>query len=229
MDTYNTEPETHYEFTLQDKRKSTVEAKAVAFMYMDEVFDGWCTHQKASILLDIMLAHKPRKVVEIGVWGGKSLIPMAYYQKRVDRGGIVIGIDPWTAEASVEGVMHEGSKAFWTVVDYERILHKLINYIQRFGLEDQVELIRATSLEAPLIEDIDMLHIDGNHSDVTSYIDVTKWVPQVRRGGWIIFDDINWSENGKNTTQRAVDYLNEHCHKIAEITDICTWGIWYKP
>jgi hypothetical protein len=75
-----------------------------------------------------------------------------------------------------------------------------------------------------------MLHIDGNHSDETSYIDVTKWVPFVKQGGLIIYDDITWSENGVTASQaRAVAWLDEHCIKLAEFSDVCVWGIWLKP
>lgn len=229
MDGQYTQPETHYEFLLEDRRHATIGTKREAFSYMDQIFDGWCTHQKASVLIDIILAYKPKKIVEIGVWGGKSLVPMAFVLKNIGKGGIAYGIDPWDNGASVEGITHEGSKEFWTVVDHEDIMHKLIRYIHAFGLEQNIELIRATSADAPLIDEIDLLHVDGNHSEEASYFDVTKWVPQVRSGGWIVFDDMNWSENGKVTTRKAVEYLNQHCHKIAEINDICLWGIWYKP
>jgi len=63
---------------------------------------------------------------------------------------------------------------------------------------------------------------------VTSYLDVTKWVPLVKSGGWIIFDDITWYENGQFTNARAVDWLNAHCKKFAEFQDNCVWGIWVK-
>jgi hypothetical protein len=96
-------------------------------------------------------------------------------------------------------------------------------------LEHQIKLIRGTSLEVQPIFDIDILHIDGNHSDVTSYIDVTKWVPLVKSGGWIIFDDMTWYENGKFTNARAVEWLDTHCKKIAEFQDNCVWGVWVKP
>lgn len=219
-------PQSHYEY-IADDRDSVIGVKSQALYFMDQIFDGWCTKQKASMLIDIILASKPKTIVEIGVWGGKSLVPMATALKCF--GGKIYGIDPWANDASLQGVMHDGSRQFWATVDHEDVMRKLIYYIHEFGLDDHVELIRETSLDAPIIENIDVLHIDGNHSDITSYIDVTKWVPHVRKGGWIIFDDMNWSEQGYATTSRAVEYLNKHCHKLAEINDICLWGIWYKP
>ncbi len=218
--------DSHYEY-IRDERPSVIGVKTQALQFMDQIYDGWCTRQKASVLIDILLACKPKTVVEIGVWGGKSLIPMATALRHF--GGKIYGIDPWSNSASIQGVMHEGSKHFWATVDHEQVMFRLVHYIDSFGLQDPVELIRSTSKDAPLIENVDVLHIDGNHSDETSYLDVTKWVPLVRKGGWIVFDDMNWSEGGVTTTSRAVQYLNEHCHKLAEINDICLWGIWYKP
>lgn len=217
----------YIEYT-HDERPSTYGNKQAAFYYMDQVFHGWCSYQKASVLIDILLAAKPKTVVEIGVWAGKSLVPMAYILKQNGKGKIY-GIDPWDPNASIQGLMHEGTKEFWRFADHDAVLDRLKGQIREFGLENQVELIRSTSIDAPPIQNIDLLHIDGNHSDETSYIDVTKWVPLVRSGGWIVFDDINWQENGKRTNRRAVQYLNEHCHKLAEIDDLCLWGIWYKP
>ncbi len=221
------EPISHYEYTL-DERENFVETKEIAFSYMDRVFHGWCSYQKASVLIDLLFAVKPKVVVEIGVWAGKSLIPMAYVLKLI-KSGKIYGIDPWDSNASTQGLMHEATKEFWRLANHEAVLNRLEGQIRQFELENQIELIRATSLDAPLIEKIDILHIDGNHSDETSFIDVVKWVPLVRKGGWIIFDDINWQENGIRTNQRAVQYLNEHCHKFAEINDLCLWGIWVKP
>lgn len=219
-------PDSHFEYVV-DKRESIIGLKPYAFACMDQVH-GWCSHHKASILIDIILAIKPKTIVEIGVWGGKSLLPMAYTLK-VFGCGKAYGIDPWDNEASLEGVQHESNIAYWGQIDHNGVLHRLIDVIDQYELQDHVELIRATSIGAPEIQDIDILHIDGNHSEITSFIDVTKWVPLVKRGGWIIFDDMNWFENGQVTTSKAVEYLNTHCHKIAEINEACLWGIWYKP
>ncbi len=220
------QPESHYEYVV-DKRHSTIGTKLEAYSCMDRVV-GWCSHQKASILIDLISANNAKTIVEIGVWGGKSLLPMGFLLSKLKRGK-VYGIDPWDNDASLEGVMHESNIDYWGHVDHERVYEILVETIHSCGLENHIELIRSTSANAPLIENIDLLHIDGNHSDVTSYLDVIKWVPLVRKGGWIVFDDMNWFENGVTTTGRAVEYLNTHCHKIAEINESCLWGIWYKP
>jgi predicted O-methyltransferase YrrM len=201
--------------------------KSQAFSFMNQL-EGWCSEKKASILMDIILKTKPDTIVEIGVYGGKSLVPMACALKANGK-GIIYGIDPWDNTAAVEGVENDNNLAYWSTIDLNAILQNLVLKIDQFGLESQIRLIKGRSLEVKPIPDIDILHIDGKHSDVTSYIDVTKWAPLVKSGGWIIFDDMTWYENGKFTNARAVDWLNTHCKKFAEFHDNCDWGIWVQP
>ncbi len=200
--------------------------KEEAFYYMDSL-EGWCTKQKASILIDIVLKAQPMTIVEIGVWGGKSLVPMAT-AVRANEQGIVYGIDPWDRLASVEDMIEENNILFWSKVDHQRVREDLIINLERFDLDYFTRIFKTSSEDAPPIHDIDVLHIDGNHSDHMSYLDVTKWVPLVRRGGWIIFDGMGWAEKGTFTTARAVNWLSNHCNKIAEYQEDGGWGIWLK-
>ena len=195
--------------------------KQEAFQAMSEL-EGWCSLEKASILIDLVMLTDAVRVVEIGVFGGKSLIPMAMAMKYKGYGRCY-GIDPWSTDESVAGM--EGVNAeWWGNLNHEKIYQDVLMKVQQFGLSNEIRLIRDTSENAPEICDIDMLHIDGNHSEETSMIDVTKWVPLVRKGGFIIFDDMNWM-----TQARAVEWLDEHCAKVNEFSADNVWGIWVKP
>lgn len=211
---------------LIDYRQSTAQLKNSAYWHMDQVY-GWCSHSKGSILIDIIQKIQPATIVEIGVWGGKSLIPMAYALKMQGKGKIY-GIDPWSSAESVVGMVEESNKVYWSVVDHEAAYFNLLTNLERFGLLDHVQLIRSTSANADPIFEIDLLHIDGNHSESSSYLDVTKWAPLVRKGGWIVVDDVSWFENGHFTQAESVAWLNKNCHKMGEISDTCIWGIWVK-
>lgn len=194
--------------------------KSQAYQAMDQL-EGWCSKQKASVLIDLVLLTKPQTVVEIGVFGGKSVVPVAYALKENGLGKIY-GIDPWLNTESIVG-MDGVNKEWWLQVDHEKILLDLMSKIYQFDLQDQIQLIRATSENALPISNIDILHIDGNHSDKTSYFDVMKWVPLVRKGGIIIFDDVTWG-----TTDRAVNWLDENCAKLVEYKGDNVWAIWIK-
>lgn len=200
----------------------TLAVKQNVFQAMD-LLEGWCSKDKASILIDLVLALKPQVVVEIGVFGGKSLVPMAYALKSNQKGKIY-GIDPWVASISATGMTPEHAE-WWSAIDHEQIMQALITKIGEFELNDFVQLMRETSQDAHIPKlPIDLLHIDGNHSAEASYFDVTKWVPQVRSGGIIVFDDLDW-----DSTVNAVAWLNAHCIKVAELKSSNIWGIWLKP
>lgn len=214
-------PPSHYEQIAENPDLTyQTAAKASALTAMASL-EGWCSTNKASILMDFIFMLKPKTIVEIGVWGGKSLIPMAFALKANNQGKIY-GIDPWDTQASIQG-MEGQNKNWWGSVDHSQIYNGLTKQIELLKLNSQIELIKKTSKAAPAISSIDLLHIDGNHSDEASYLDVQKWVPLVAQGGLIVFDDINWK-----TTKRAVDYLNEHCTKLCEYKGKNIWGIWIK-
>lgn len=229
MDSYyeqNNKPPSHYEYVTGMDTSNSHWLKQRAFDAMHQL-EGWCTDQKAAILIDLVLMKSPETIVEIGVFGGKSLVPMAFALKEIGKGKIY-GIDPWSAEASTEG-MDGVNYEWWHNLDHDGIFIGLMRKIFQFNLISYIDLIRSTSANAPLIPNIDILHIDGNHSERASYIDVTKWVPLVNSGGLIIFDDINWTSSSHDTNSSAVAWLNKNCIKFAEFRDNSIWAIWIKP
>lgn len=220
----------HAEEHLPSPSESQVRAtflKARVLEWMAQLH-GWCSPEKGHFLIDVVLKTRPQTVVEIGVWGGKSLIPMASALKENGE-GIVFGIDPWDSKESVQWITEDANRHFWECANHEWVFQHLNQKIDEFALRDRIVLIKSTSEAAEPISGIDLLHIDGNHSQHTSYLDVVKWVPLVRPGGWILFDDMTWYENGVYTTAKASEWLDANCHKLAEFTDICTWGVWIKP
>lgn len=226
MDLYDHQnhlPISHYETIDLKKNWQTQiqKTKEIAFYYMDQL-EGWCTKNKASLLIDLIFMLKPETIVEIGVWGGKSLVPMAYALKIMNN-GMVYGIDPWDNEASIQE-MEGDNFEWWSNVNHEMIFQGLKSKISEFDLDDRIELIRATSERAPSITNIDILHIDGNHGENASTLDVMKWVPLVRKGGVIIFDDMTWGTNAN-----AVKWLNNNCIRFVDFHEDNDWGIWIKP
>lgn len=155
---------------------------------------GWCTEAKAHALATSILGLRPEIVVEIGVWSGRSLIPMAMALKEVGSGRI-IGIDPWSKEASIEG-QKDVHLQWWNEVDHEKIYQVFYLQVQLQSLNEFVEIMRkrsddVTELDMARIGVIDLLHIDGNHSE-QAVRDVNKFASKVRNGGLCFMDDVNW-------------------------------------
>src|ERR1700683_5195449 len=63
---------------------------------------GWCSVEKAHILAGCVTSMGGGTVVEIGVYTGRSFLPMALAVKHCGK-GIAIGIDAWNPEVAAEG------------------------------------------------------------------------------------------------------------------------------
>ena len=57
-------------------------------------------------------------------------------------------------------------------------------------------------------ESIDILHVDGNHTQDIALGDVQMYLPKVKKGGYIWLDDANWE-----TTHLAREFLFANCMK----------------
>lgn len=183
---------------------------------------GWCSPEKARKLASYVRAEKPEVVVEIGVFGGSSLIPQVLALE-FNKAGMAYGIDPWSREAALEEMVSPENRKWWSEVDIESIYRHCQNALERFGVENRCELIRDKAenvVERFADESIGLLHIDGNHSEALSYKDATLYLPKVKPGGVVFFDDIWWQDGGDDaTTRRAILYLGEHCTRLELVGD----------
>lgn len=216
-------PPPYYEHVLAAKPDyvTVPKLKTLVFKLMEDL-EGWCSNEKAAVLIDLIFMIRPQKVVEIGVFGGKSFIPIAMALKEIGSGK-VIGIDPWSRAESVVGMKGEDAD-FWTRLDHDKIYRDLLIKLEKLGLENTVTLLKETSAQADPIPDIDILHIDGNHSEISSLSDVYKWMPFVRSGGLIILNDSNWL-----TTKKSAASLDRSCIRFAEFSGGSVWTVWIKP
>lgn len=170
---------------------------------------GWCTKEKAVQFIDLVLEVKPDVCVEIGVFGGRSLFPVASALKFLGK-GIVVGIDPWSKEEIIpyfDPVKDEAHINWWSKLNFDQIHSSYLNMLSQYQLEDYVITLRTTSeLASYAIGAIDILYIDGNHQEIISNQDVRLYLPKVRKGGYIWLNDSLWRD-----LQSSVDLLFEEC------------------
>lgn len=164
-----------------------------------EIGHGWTSVDKGQAMAAMVLAIRPQVSVEIGVYAGKGLVSMALAHKAIGIGK-VIGIDPFTAEDSIEGQIHPADKEFWGRVDYAAMEKLCLSTLDKYGASNFFELIRKRSDDADVPPAIGVLRIDGNHGEA-AFRDVKKWTPAVSPGGFVIIDDIGWT--GGATTRAA--------------------------
>lgn len=182
----------------------------------NQIFDGWCPVLKADQMMDLIINTKPKVCVEIGVFGGASVYPtiMALrYNKHIGHPqGFIYAIDPWRNDEAVKNYTSTDVNAdWWGRVDLREIKNKFIRTMAAEQIQDTCIVVPKTSADAAaeIPNDIDILHIDGNHTEASSVLDVQLYLPKVREGGYIWFDDIAWP-----TTQKAQDLLLQECDLI---------------
>jgi predicted O-methyltransferase YrrM len=179
---------------------------------------GWCSQEKALNFIDLVLEVKPKVCVEIGVFGGASVLPVASALKYLGD-GVIYAIDAWDKSECIkyfDPIIDIAHLEWWNKVDLDRIFILYLNMINRCKLFDRCITIKMTAEKAAdEIDDIiDILYIDGNHSELTSTEDVRLYLPKVRSGGYIWMDDTTWTG-----TQKAVQMLHEACDPIKCVDD----------
>jgi predicted O-methyltransferase YrrM len=177
--------------------------------------EGWCLVERALEMAQLVIEHQPSTIVEIGVFAGGSLIPQALALKEIGTGRIY-GIDPWSRQAAVEQVFTDGktlaadeeiARKWWEEVDLERMHLLCMQGIWNHALEQHAVVIRARSEHCPeLFNEIDVLYIDGSHSEEASCRDVELYLPKVACAGFVWIDDANWE-----TVRKAVGLIEETC------------------
>jgi hypothetical protein len=179
--------------------------------------EGWCTEEKAKKMIEHLPEHA-QLAVELGVFAGKSLLPVSIMCK-----GTVFGIDAWSPQASLEGTNDITNDEWWKKIDYPYFQKYTQDLLTKYKC-DNTKLLRMTSREAiKNFEDnsIDFLHQDSNHSEEVSCEEVELYYQKVKSGGTWVFDDTNWP-----TTRKAQNLLVEK--GAVELVDHGDWKLFKK-
>lgn len=188
-----------------------------------ELLPGWCTPEKAQRLFNLIIESDSQITCELGVFGGRSFIPMALAHKKKGT-GFVLGIDAWKKEASLEGTNSFENNEYWSKINYTEVYRKCIYDIQVNDVDDFCSLIRMRSQEAGLLiadNVIDILHQDSAHNVETITAELNLWVPKVKTGGYWVADDLLWKE-AKEGYAKLPDF------GLEMVEDHHEWGIFRK-
>lgn len=155
---------------------------------------GWFKPTQKDWYVEQIKKIKNGIVVEIGVYGGASILSVADIAK--NNGVKIYGIDPWEQidEANGEKLIGEDKIILQTRllkcrVNLENILKKL-NYTN-------INLIQGKSQDDYVINkfddnSIDIVFVDGNHSYESVFMDLSLWYLKVKGGGMIAGHDWKW-------------------------------------
>lgn len=194
-------------FTAEDALSNTRKKLSDLYRRFDEQYGewGWCSEVKSNRIIDCVLETCSDQTepicVEIGVYGGKSLFPFALALKQLGRGR-VYGIDPWSTHEALAGYDNPAHQQFWGNVDLERMYNICVNGINELDVQNFVTLLKAPSDNVKNINNISVLHIDGQHT-LQLLRDIINYATNTVKGGYCFIDDIGWSED----TLKAVELM----------------------
>lgn len=185
--------------------------------------EGWCTPQKGEVLFKLVQDYQPSTILEIGTFGGRSTVVLAYALKTLGR-GIVFGIDPWRVDPCLEGTNAEANNDWWRQVPWDKVIREYFDYLQHWDLLDYHAHFRKHDeqcLQYFADGSINMVHFDSNHSQEVACRTVHSWWPKLAVDCVIVMDDIDWEGQAK-----AVDVLRDYGCKVIQTYD--SYGVYQK-
>lgn len=200
---------------------------------LEQMPHGWCSVRKAHALAAIIMATRPERVVEIGVYAGRSFVPMVMALHEAGH-GVAHGIDPYDAKVSAAGE-EDANREWWGNLDHEQIYRFAIAALESVKeWQDHWILWRQSSdeMEPSCVGPYGLLHVDGAHTE-QAYRDVQRYAPLVEPGGFVVLDDILWSSGEVSRSIEVLESLGfvERFRVIGEepgtrFTD--NWGVFQR-
>jgi predicted O-methyltransferase YrrM len=138
--------------------------------------EGWLNEEQGMALFDAAASCSGRgAIVEIGSWKGRSTVWLAYGARLA--GQPVFAIDP-----------HVNSREDPSA----RTLTEFSENLRRAGVADVVKPVVMPARQAVRVIDggVEVLFIDGDHSDAGAEDDAAVWLPRLVDGGTVLMHDV---------------------------------------
>lgn len=209
-----------YDFTIESTRSTLrdIQFQSLKYQVIRYLESSWCSAKKAELMMDLIFAIRPQVCVEIGVFTGSSLLPVAVTLNYLQTGRIY-AIDAWSNSEAVKNMsIHDPSYNWWNHINMEEIKNRFSALIKQWNLNSCCSVIHAPSEDAAqYIPEIDFLHLDGNSCEEGALKDVELFLPKVKSGGYILFSNLFQIIDNKLTKMSALWRLFDECEIICEI------------
>lgn len=172
--------------------------------------EGWATPERCEEMAERIIETRAHVCVDIGVFAARSTIAQGFAARELGD-ATVYGIDPWKIDTAVEGDNVEENARWWKEKSNLEEMHRqTMHTIWAHRLDQWVTIIRNGSQYVhQLFPVIDFINLDGNHTEIASCRDVDLYLPRLRSGGYLCFDDADWA-----STQKALKMIEEHCDLV---------------
>jgi predicted O-methyltransferase YrrM len=147
-----------------------------------EIVPGWFARVNAAGLYRMLRSERPRTIVEIGSYLGRSTVFFGRAIKQLGIDGRIVSVDPHTGDRHVLEQLEVA-----TLPSYDLFAH----HLNAAAVEDVVTARVMTSAQAALEEmgPVDLLYVDGWHSYDAVVADGKAWLPKLSDKGVVVFDD----------------------------------------
>src|SRR5205807_934325 len=175
---------------------------------------AWTCH--LHFAYDLVAALRPRLFVELGVDRGESYFAFCQAALENKTGTRCFGIDTW------RGDEHAGG--------YDETTFAQVSEHNRGNYESFSTLLRSSFHEAlPRFEEesIDVLHLDGLHTEAAVRHDIESWLPMLRPAGILLLHDVGVRNKGFGVW-KIWDELREQSRSWT-FHDGPGLGVWQKP
>jgi len=183
-------------------------------IYQEKIFqyDDWFT-MKISILVHYLNRYKFNSeinVLEIGSFEGRSSIFFINYFNNIN----LICVDTW------EKTDQETDKEMQINIDFRIVEKNFDNNIKSYG--SNIKKYKSTSktfFENNDFKNFDFIFVDGCHKYEDVINDATSSFKSLKKGGFILFDDLNWFyyKNLKENPSYAINKFLKNFQNQIEI------------
>ena len=79
--------------------------------------EGWCSEEKGHLIAKFILSKKLYRGVEIGIYGGRSIVPAAAALRELGKGEIY-GIEAWNPQVAITNKTSELNDEWWANLNF---------------------------------------------------------------------------------------------------------------
>jgi len=173
--------------------------------------ENW--HPHMPFAYDILRAHQPKTIVELGVHYGDSYFCFCQSVRELNLESLCYAVDTWAGDKQA-GVYND--KVYEQVESHNARFYADFSYLLRMPFDNA----RAQFANGQ----IDLLHIDGLHTYDAVSEDFNSWIDRVSSGGIVLMHDVTCREPGFGVWQfwdeikdEYPSFLFDHGHGLGVI------------
>lgn len=144
-------------------------------------------------------------LAEIGVYKGQTLALWGIIGELINKDFIIAGVTPLTDTQDKYHKFEESDYAQDILTIHDAFLLPPPMIVHGYSTDK-----RTVNLTP---EPLDLLYVDGGHDEATVYSDITNYVPKVRRGGYVVFDDASCY------TDAPLDHWYRGLEEVSKVVD----------